>query len=428
MKSIHTEEAREALKSEIAILSTVKHENIVHLKGYAPDHSILVMEYAEGGNLWDVLHNTKVEYSIHHAFSWSHQTAKGVAYLHSLHLVHRDIKPPNLLLQDYCRKIKICDFGTACSARTHMSTNKGSTMWMAPEVFSSPEYTAKCDVYSWAITFWEMLSRQRPVTERDIPPFQILWFVAHHKRRPPLFNICPLFIQNLITKCWFHDADDRPSMFQVENIMQNIVRLFNPHRLDRILLPSHNIDRATESDIELTSPVQHSQIIRAFTQSSRSQYSPVISVTDETHFASSDQPLHYQLTHLVSRVSVNQFIASGQLYSENILASGYSVDQSFRPVQPDKKHDQSMQLYKKHCSQLTKYILMDIECKLLRYRRDELNEMDRSDIPLYERERLMIEEDCDSLSIYLSNLKKQVDHLKQRKRAQQALKDGWVFL
>ena len=47
----------------------------------------------------------------------------------------RDLKPPNLLLLDYGRKLKICDFRTLCHVKTHMTNSRGSAAWMAPEVF-----------------------------------------------------------------------------------------------------------------------------------------------------------------------------------------------------------------------------------------------------------------------------------------------------
>ena len=77
-------------------------------------------------------------YTAAHAMSWSLQCSQGVAYLHSMQpkaLIHRDLKPPNLLLVAGGTVLKICDFGTACDIQTHMTNNKGSVAWMAPEVF-----------------------------------------------------------------------------------------------------------------------------------------------------------------------------------------------------------------------------------------------------------------------------------------------------
>lgn len=86
-----------------------------------------------------VLHcRPQPQYSAGHAMSWALQCAHGVAYLHSMTpkaLIHRDLKPPNLLLITGGKVLKICDFGTACDKKTYMTNNKGSAAWMAPEVF-----------------------------------------------------------------------------------------------------------------------------------------------------------------------------------------------------------------------------------------------------------------------------------------------------
>ena len=76
-------------------------------------------------------------YTAGHAISWALQCARGVAYLHNMQppLIHRDLKPPNLLLVLGGTVLKICDFGTACDKKTYMTNNKGSAAWMAPEVF-----------------------------------------------------------------------------------------------------------------------------------------------------------------------------------------------------------------------------------------------------------------------------------------------------
>lgn len=138
------------------------------------------MEYAEDGSLYKVLHcNPKPHYTLAHAMSWAKQCAEGVAYLHVMRpkpLIHRDLKPPNLLLFNGGRILKICDFGTVKDKATLMTNSKGSAAWMAPEVFEGSTYTEKCDVFSWGIILWEVLSREQPFKDIEIP-FRIMWSV-----------------------------------------------------------------------------------------------------------------------------------------------------------------------------------------------------------------------------------------------------------
>ncbi|KAL7741168.1 hypothetical protein ACLKA6_018192 [Drosophila palustris] len=97
------------------------------------------------------------------------QCAKGVAYLHGLNpkIIHRDLKSQNLLLLDNYRTLKICDFGTLRPLAT-MMTVVGTAAYMAPEVYASTQvdlgsdYTEKCDVYSFGIVCWEIMSQKKP--------------------------------------------------------------------------------------------------------------------------------------------------------------------------------------------------------------------------------------------------------------------------
>lgn len=491
VKRIHTEEERAALESEINILRKIEHENIVQLKGYAADHSILVMEYAEGGNLYNVLHHTTVEYSIFHALSWCHQTANGVSYLHGLKLVHRDIKPPNLLLQNYCRKIKICDFGTACLARTHMTSNQGSVMWMAPEVFSSQQYTEKCDVFSWAITFWEVLARQKPVNDRDISPFAVMWSVVSYQARPNLLNSCPQFIEDLIVKCWSHEPSDRPSMHQVARLMDKIIQIFNPSELQPIYLPEGKIDRKDEKmdyNDDLALPCNFGSLdLYGHTQTEPPRnrfdmiYPPVIPfhlgteptrssrenllVTPAPRRRSRDDrmPSNESHRHLhghpvscsSSSSSSSAFIPQRSSHSShlqaassshcrpvarraecssgNILASGYHVDQNLKPLQPDRRERKSLQLYERHSQNLSEYVILELELKLLKNRKEQLLRMksneDNANIPVFEIERDETHKDISSLEILNENLKKQVAHLRSKQQQTvKSQKDDWTVL
>ncbi|XP_045775097.1 mitogen-activated protein kinase kinase kinase 7-like [Maniola jurtina] len=230
VKHINSEAERREFAIEVRQLSRVCHPNIVRLYGACTQGAqvCLVMEYAEGGSLYNVLHiRPKPKYTAAHAMSWARQCAEGVAYLHAMKpkpLIHRDLKPPNLLLVAGGQKLKICDFGTAADKATYMTNNKGSAAWMAPEVFEGSSYTEKCDVFSWGIILWEVLSRRKPFEEGG-SAFRIMWAV-HTGQRPNLIEGCPEPIEQLMTQCWHKVPVERPSMAEVVEIMRALCEFF----------------------------------------------------------------------------------------------------------------------------------------------------------------------------------------------------------
>ncbi|KAM9495314.1 mitogen-activated protein kinase kinase kinase 7 isoform 2-T2 [Clarias gariepinus] len=230
IKTIESESERTAFVVELRQLSRVNHPNIVKLYGSCQSPVCLVMEYAEGGSLYNVLHGAEPlpHYTASHAMSWCLQCAQGVSYLHGMKpkaLIHRDLKPPNLLLVAGGTVLKICDFGTACDIQTHMTNNKGSAAWMAPEVFEGSNYSEKCDVFSWGIILWEVITRRKPFDEIGGPAFRIMWAV-HRGTRPPLIKNLPKPIESLMTRCWSKDPSQRPSMEEIVKIMTHLMKYF----------------------------------------------------------------------------------------------------------------------------------------------------------------------------------------------------------
>ncbi|BFG01361.1 mitogen-activated protein kinase kinase kinase 7 [Drosophila madeirensis] len=216
------------IEKEVKQLSRVKHVNIIALHGISSyqQATYLIMEYAEGGSLHNFLHGkVKPAYSLAHAMSWARQCAEGLAYLHAMTpkpLIHRDVKPLNLLLTNKGRNLKICDFGTVADKSTMMTNNRGSAAWMAPEVFEGSKYTEKCDIFSWAIVLWEVLSRKQPFKDID-NAYTIQWKI-YKGERPPLLTTCPKHIENLMTACWKTAPEDRPSMQYIVGVMNEIVK------------------------------------------------------------------------------------------------------------------------------------------------------------------------------------------------------------
>ena len=150
--------------SEVETLRRVKHDFIVKI--IAADqyedsrggfHVLILTEYCSGGNLNDRLSQPSSEEK---TLKWLSQIASALSYLHSLQIVHRDVKPDNVMLTDSTREdLKLGDFGLAreflalkrvetlstsnCGlAQYYMQSGTGPAHWMAPEVFTC-HYTEK---------------------------------------------------------------------------------------------------------------------------------------------------------------------------------------------------------------------------------------------------------------------------------------------
>ncbi|XP_014204733.1 mitogen-activated protein kinase kinase kinase 7-like [Copidosoma floridanum] len=201
VKHINSEDQRKSFMVEVSQLSRISHPNIIKLYGACTSDPVcLVMEYAESGSLHNILHsNLRLRYTSGHAFNWSLQCAQVLGG----------------------KRVKICDFGSACDLNSYMTNNKGSAAWMAPEVFESSKYTEKCDVFSWGIILWEILSRRKPFDNIRGSAYRVMWAV-HTGKRPPLLKVCPKPVEDLILKCWSKLPEVRPSMKEVVIIMSHI--------------------------------------------------------------------------------------------------------------------------------------------------------------------------------------------------------------
>ncbi|XP_046850799.1 mitogen-activated protein kinase kinase kinase 7-like isoform X2 [Xenia sp. Carnegie-2017] len=217
-------------------MSRVKHQNIVKLYGVVHNPIGLVMEFAEGGSLYNLLHGwencvARPEYTAAHVISWALQCAMGVEYLHGTNpkaIIHRDLKPPNLLLDITHTLLKIGDFGTACDMQTYMTNNKGSAAWMAPEVFEGDKYTEKCDVYSFGVILWQLISRRKPYDDVGGPALRVMWAV-HQGRRPPSIRKAPSPFKSLMTRCWHKEPQKRPSFSAIVPYLKHFMQFFKGH-------------------------------------------------------------------------------------------------------------------------------------------------------------------------------------------------------
>jgi serine/threonine protein kinase len=158
------------LVAEIQALSSSHHPNIIGFYGFSiePEHIVLVMEYAEKGDLFDYLihylksQDSKKTLPEDVAATIFIDMLRAVEYLHLLGIVHRDIKPENFLM-DSKGVVKLADFGF-CKIEYHerLQTPCGSLVYAAPEIFNGESYLNSVDVYSLGICLYVILNARSP--------------------------------------------------------------------------------------------------------------------------------------------------------------------------------------------------------------------------------------------------------------------------
>ena len=138
----------------------------------------IITEYMAGGSLRKYLHQQEPHsVPIELVLKLSLDIARGMSYLHSQGILHRDLKSENILLgQDM--SVKVADFGISC-LESQCGSGKGFTgtyRWMAPEMIKEKHHTRKVDVYSFGIVMWEILTALVPFS--DMTPEQAAVAVA----------------------------------------------------------------------------------------------------------------------------------------------------------------------------------------------------------------------------------------------------------
>lgn len=202
----------ERFRAEARHAARVNHEGIANVYDYGEEENsaYLVMELVPGEALSTILERQKV-LSTDQVLDIVAQTASALQAAHSVGLVHRDIKPGNLLITPDHR-VKITDFGIARIADQVPLTATGQVMgtvqYISPEQASGQAATASTDIYSLGIVAFEALAGHRPFTGES----QVAIAMAQINEPPPeLPSTVAEPVQNLVYSCLEKKAENRPA-------------------------------------------------------------------------------------------------------------------------------------------------------------------------------------------------------------------------
>ncbi|ELP83904.1 protein serine/threonine kinase, putative [Entamoeba invadens IP1] len=237
MKSVNkTPEQLKEFEKEVSMLDKFRNEYIIHFYGacFITNHICMVTEFAQYGSLQDLIKKkSKNEINLKMRVKLILDASKGLLYLHENGVLHRDIKPDNILVLnlDYTQKVsgKLTDFGSSRNINmmmTNMTFTKGigTPKYMAQEVLNKEHYKKPADVFSLAVSLFECLIWEEIYPKEE---FKFAWsiadFITSGKRIVKPLNMDES-IYNVISKMWAVIPQERPTM---DLCVEFIERYFN---------------------------------------------------------------------------------------------------------------------------------------------------------------------------------------------------------
>src|SRR6266566_529839 len=251
-----------ALMNEMRAAEKIKHPNVVEVL-YVNDGTssaigpYVVMAYVSGGSLAKVL-NAGTQIPLNRAVEMMLDIAQGARAINEK-LIHRDIKPDNVLIES--GKLKIGDFGISkfVDENTKHYTFKGAQhIWyMAPEGWEKQANTIQVDVYSVGLVFYEILTLKHPLLQYVKDPSSFLdWQNAHlYRQCPDVRSIraeVPLSITQLLSRMVAKRVGDRPFWDEVLRVLSQ------PEAASASKNP--NVTAAVEAAVARNREIQHREL------------------------------------------------------------------------------------------------------------------------------------------------------------------------
>jgi serine/threonine-protein kinase len=207
------QEAQTRFRREAQAAARLSHPNIVTVYETGIDHDLeyIVMDYAEGESLEDYTDSDDL-LTIWEVLDAGAQVADALDYAHERQVVHRDVKPSNIIYDRETGMIKVTDFGIACltdSSRTRTGTVLGTPSYMSPEQAAGKKLDGRSDLFSLGVTLYQLLTGRLPFVGDS---FANLIYRITTQKHPALKKIRPSLnasISRIINRTLQKDPEQR---------------------------------------------------------------------------------------------------------------------------------------------------------------------------------------------------------------------------
>ena len=218
------EDSKKQIYNEASIMKKLLHPNVISFKDVFKDTKLdyfyIVMEYANDGDLSKKIETQKNKiigekyFSEEKIMQYFYQICRGLQYIHSKNIIHRDIKSQNIFLMKN-GKIKIGDFGIAkalTNTKNNATTIIGTPYYFSPEIINGEPYNYKTDIWSLGVVLYEMCCLKLPFESNNIAQLSIKIMKGKYD---PIPNRYSKNMANLIKNMLNIDQKLRPNINEV---------------------------------------------------------------------------------------------------------------------------------------------------------------------------------------------------------------------